>query len=619
MSCYPHAIHSRSQPSKLTLVPTKLLILLLLTPAAARAQKCDPNTTVFANGNILTGRNLLTPTPERTAALAVDNHSGKILAISPAAETYPACTRIDLAGAFVMPGFNDAHTHMAEAGQQKLTVDLDATTSLADMLTRIRTYTAHARPGQWILGAGWDQTKWGTGSETHPLPTRQDLDQVTQGHPAVFYRTDGHIVVANSAALAAAHITPETQAPAGSQIDHAPDQTPTGIVREAPAIALIYTHVPPPDPETRRKALNLAIADALAHGVTSVQDFSDWEDWLTLESMEHRGQLPLRVSEWLAFDTPLEVLKQRRASHSPDDPLLHLGFLKAFMDGSLGSRTAALAEPYSDDPTNSGLPRYQQDTLNDLAEARAAAGFQLGFHAIGDEANTIALNAFAAAQQSGRPVGIPAPTRKPDENIATFSSPTSSAETETEAGTEAEKLTPPAAFRYRIEHAQVLLPADFARFQQEGIIASMQPSHLLTDMAWAGQRLGPERSKYAYAWRSMLDHHIPLAFGTDYPVESISPFRGLYSAITRQNESGTQTFHPEQRITLPEAILAYTQTSAYAEFREQTQGLLAPGYLADFILLDRDLLTATPKEILQTKVLRTIVGGKTVYITPTIH
>jgi predicted amidohydrolase YtcJ len=247
--------------------------------------------------------------------------------------------------------------------------------------------------------------------------------------------------------------------------------------------------------------------------------------------------------------------------------------LKAFMDGSLGSRTAALAEPYSDEPNNSGIPRYaDQLKLNDLATARAAANFQLGFHAIGDEANTLALNAFEAAEQ----VAPPNP-------------------------------------RFRIEHSQVLLPADFDRFARLNVIASMQPSHLLTDMAWATDRLGPERAKYAYAWRSFLDHHVTLAFGTDYPVESINPFRGLYSAITRQNEAGTQTFHPEQKLKLAEAIYAYTQASAYAEFRETTKGRLEPGFFADFIVLDRDLFTSTPREILNTHVLRTVLGGSTVY------
>ncbi len=581
-------------------MPRTLLIpAFVLLAAAAAAQDTSPNT-LFLHGNILTGAHLRasdpSATPARVSALAVTNST--IVAVGSDADILklkgPHTEVIDLHGAFVMPGFNDAHTHIASAGQQRLTVDLDGSPSLADMLERIRIYTATAKPGQWIVGSGWDHTLWA--SKT--LPTRQDLDKVTGGHPAVFYRTDGHIVVANSAALAAAGITADTVDPAGGKIDHDATGQPTGIVREGPAVALIFKNVPPPSPEMRRKALELAIADCLAHGVTSVQDFSDYADWLVLETMENTGVLNLRVSEWLDFNLPVAVLKERRASHNPDDQLLHFGMLKGFMDGSLGSRTAAMQDPYSDDPTNSGIPRYEQNKLNAMASERAQNGFQLGFHAIGDEANSIALNAFAAAEQVAEPPGTPIQPSDPGAAVT--------------SGVRAVHTTP-ADFRFRIEHAQVLLPEDFDRFAQLGVIASMQPSHLLTDMKWAGARLGPERSRYAYAWRSMLDHHVTLAFGTDYPVESISPFRGLYSAVTRQNESGTMSFHPEQRISISEALYAYTQASAFAEFREHRKGRLEPGFLADFVVLDRDLTSAAPEQILRTHVLRTVVGGKTAF------
>lgn len=581
-----------------------------LLPAVIHAQQsrrnAAPDTSpnvIYIDGNILTGAHLAarpdtSSTPARVSALAITNST--IVAagsdVSLLKLRGPHTQVIDLHGAFVMAGFNDAHTHMAAAGQQKLTVDLDGTKSLVEMLARIRTYAASAPAGSWIVGAGWDQTKWPGGE----LPNRRDLDAVTNSHPAVFYRTDGHIVVANSAALLASGISSATPNPAGGQIDRDPSGTPTGIVREAPAIALIYAKVPPPTPDVRRKALELAIQDALQNGVTSVQDFSSWDDWLTLESMEHRGELNLRFSEWIDFNLPLAVLKQRRASHPADDPLLHLGMLKAFMDGSLGSRTALMAEPYADDPNNSGLPRYQEQKLNSMAQERAAAGFQLGFHAIGDQANSMALNAFEAADEVGVPASAPAPVAHPDAEIVTAKP----------ASFEAKDL------RLRIEHAQVLLPADFDRMQRLGVIASMQPSHLLDDLNWAGARLGPERSKYAYAWRTMLDHHIPLAFGTDYPVESINPMRALYSAVTRQNVEGTKSFHPEQRISIAEAIYAYTQGSAYAEFRERRQGRLEPGFLADFVVLDHDLMHSSPQQILHTRVLKTVVGGKPMYTDP---
>ena len=552
-----------------------LLLALALTTLPLAAQHCAVPDVVFYNGNILTGIGLQPrdqkDAPQRVAAIAIAN--GKIL-LTGTSDAVRHCANaatqlIDLHGAFVMPGFNDAHTHIAAAGQQRLTVDLDNIPSLAAMQARIKAYAATLPPGAWIQGGGWDHTKW----VSQTLPTRQDLDLVTSDHPAYLERTDGHIAVVNTAALTAAGITGKTLAPQGSSIDLDAAGNPTGILREDAARALVTAHIPPPDAATRRRALQLAIDDALAHGVTSVQDFSDWDDFLVLEQMERDHALHLRVSEWLTFNDALDTLKAHRAAHDPNDPLLKTAMLKGFMDGSLGSRTAALAAPYSDDPTNSGLPRYDQARLNQMSAERAAAGFQLGFHAIGDKANTMALDAFAVAH-----------------------------------------ATP--ARRFRIEHAQVLLPADFDRFHQLGVIASMQPSHLLTDMAWAGAHLGPERSKYAYAWKSFLDHNVTLAFGTDYPVESISPFRGLYSAVTRMNEAGTQTFRPEQKITLNQALYAYTQASAFAQFEEQRKGILAPGYLADLVILDRDITTASPQQLLHTKVLRTILGGQTVYTAP---
>jgi hypothetical protein len=578
-----------------------LMMLSFVWAARAQAPTLAPDT-IFFHGNILTGTRLKAsdndPTPGRVTAVAI--RAGNVVAVGDDKEMLALkgehTETIDLDGAFAMPGFNDAHTHIAQAGQQRLSLDLDNVASLAAMQAKIRAYAATLAPGEWILGGGWDHTKW-AGAK---LPTRGDLDAVSGGHPAFLERTDGHIAIVNSAALDAAKITDATPDPKGGKIDRDADSHATGIIRETPALTLIQQHIPPPSFETRRKALELSIQDALAHGVTSLQDFSTWDDWLVLEELEHMGKLPLRISEWIDFNLPVGVLDERRASHRADDPLLHLTMLKGFMDGSLGSRTAAMHDPYADDPGNSGLPRYDQAKLNQMAAERAADGFQLGFHAIGDLANDMALDAFAAAEQVGRPANAPAPPRDPDAAIVTA----------------APAAVKPSDFRLRIEHAQVVSPDAFERFAQLGVIASMQPSHLLTDMAWAPERLGPERSKRAYAWKSFLDHGVTLAFGTDYPVESISPFRGLYSAITRQNEAGTQTFEPQEKLTIDQAIYAYTQASAFAEFREKIKGRLEPGYLADIVVLDRDITKAAPQDLLHTKVLRTVVGGKTVYLAP---
>jgi hypothetical protein len=576
-------------------------------PFACAAQTPPPDV-LFVHGDILTGAHLQPhdpdPTPARVHALAV--RDGRVIAVGDDAQILalkgPHTQIIDLENHFAMPGFNDAHTHIAFAGEQRLAANLIGVTSLADMQSRLRTYIQTLDPADksaWIVGGGWDHTKWA--SKT--LPTRADLDAVTGTHPALLERVDFHIAVANTLALQAAGIDDATPNPFGGHIDRDAQGHATGIIREAPALALIQAHIPPPSFATRRKALLLSIDDALAHGVTSLQDFSDWDDWLVLEELEHTHHLPLRIAEWIDFTQPLSVLNSRRASHDPNDPLLHLTSLKGFMDGSLGSRTAAMNAPYTDDPTNSGITRFQPDKLNQMAAARAADGFQINFHAIGDRANDMALDALAAAEQVGRPANHPAPPRNPDAAIVT----------------EPTRPIAPRDFRFRIEHAQVVSPGAFDRFAQLGIIASMQPAHLLDDMAWASARLGPERSKYAYAWKSFLDHGVTLAFGTDYPVVPINPFLGLYAATTRMNLTGTQTFDPptaaQEKITLSQALFAYTQGSAFAEFRERIKGHLEPGFLADLIVLDRDPTTSTPQQLLHTRVLRTVVGGVTRYTT----
>jgi len=572
--------------------------LLLSGAVCACAQDTAPEA-IYVHGNILTGAHLrsgdASTTPARVTALAVKG--GSIVAVGSDVEVLKlksgATKVIDLNGAYAMPGFNDAHTHIAGAGQQKLSVDLDHVPSLAAMQVKIKSAAEKAKPGAWVQGGGWDHTLW----PGKTLPTRADIDAVTAGHPAFFERTDGHIAVVNSAALAAAGITAATKDPAGGKIDRDAAGEPTGIIREGPALTLVEKVIPKPGREERIEALKVAIADALSHGVTSVQDLSDWQDFLALEEMEREGTLHVRVSEWLAFGTPLETLKQEQASHPTSDRMLHTTMLKGFMDGSLGSRTAAMNAPYSDDPGNSGIPRYDQKTLDAMAIERAQAGFQLGFHAIGDRANDMALSAFERAE---------APYLAKLKDYVDY----------------LKKCGPaicdpvqwmPEAPRYRIEHAQVVSSGDFERFALLHVIASMQPSHLLTDMNWAESRLGPERVKYSYAWRSFLDHGVVLAFGTDYPVESVNPFRGLYAAITRQNEAGTMTYQPQEKISLDEAIYAYTQASAFAENAEKYKGRLEPGYLADFVVLDRDITKATPQELLHTKVLRTVVDGGTVY------
>jgi predicted amidohydrolase YtcJ len=526
---------------------------------------------IFLNGSILTGVGLLTEKPEYVTAIAIKD--GLVLATGPDAEVLrfrgPQTDVTDLGGAFAMPGFNDAHVHLASAGREKLTIDLVGVKSLAEMQERIASAAKATEPGVWLRGRGWDHTLW----DSKELPNRRDLDRVTGDHPAVFTRVDGHIAVASSRALELAGIRGATPDPAGGKIDRDRLGIPTGIVRET-AVDLVYAKVPPATPNERRKALELALSDAATHGVTSLQDYSTWDDFLVFEEMERENRLTARISEWLTFLDPLPTLLAQRAHHPQDDSLLHTGMLKGFMDGSLGSRTAALLASYADDPRNSGIPQFDQATLDKMTIERAQAGFQIGFHAIGDRGAQMALDAFATAEAAD---------------------PESTSQ------------------RFRIEHDQVIAPSDFARYQQLHVIASMQPCHLLTDMNWAEDRLGPERAKTSYAWRTFLDHGVVLAFGTDYPVEPVNPLRGVYAAVTRQNEAGTKVYFPHEALFLNEALYAYTQGSAYAEFAETKKGKLVPGYYADFVVLDRDLFRSTPQDTLHTLVLRTVVGGRTVY------
>lgn len=546
-------------------------IAILLCGAVASAQlikKVGPDA-VFVNGNVYTGA---PGKSARVEAFAVT--AGKIVAIGESGAIRKLAGKntqlVDLDGNFVMPGFNDAHLHLSNGGFEKLNVNLIGTKSLEEMQRRIADRVKSTPAGEWITGRGWDHTKW----TKQVLPTRADLDQVSPKNPASFTRVDGHILVANSAALKAAGITKETKDPEGGKIDRDADGEATGIIRET-AMGLVGRLVPPPTKEQRRRAIELALKEAAQWGITSAQDNSGWEDFLIYEELQRTNRLTLRITEWLPFDRPVEDLKKARAHHAKLDSWLRTGMLKGFMDGSLGSSTAALLAPYADDPHNSGLPRYSQKQLNKMVAERIAADFQIGFHAIGDRGAEMALNAFEYGAK--------------------------------QAGKEVKEL------RMRIEHDQVISPQQFARYRDLGVIASVQPNHLLTDMNWAESRIGKERAKTSYPWAQFLQNGVRIAFGTDYPVEPITPFRGLYAAVTRKNEVGMKTYYPDQALNIDQAIAAYTRGAAYAEFAETEKGTLAPGMLADFVVLDKDITVVRPEEILLTRVLRTVVGGKTVY------
>jgi hypothetical protein len=449
--------------------------------------------------------------------------------------------------------------------------------TLDEFRERLRAKVDAAGPAEWVVGGGWDQTLW----PVKVLPTRWDLDEVSGNHPVYLVRVDGHIGVANTRALQLASVTVASRDPEGGKIDRDDAGTPNGILRETAQDA-VRAVIPKPTHDKRRQAIEGALADLASHGITSAQDNSTWEDFQVYEELEHEGKLTARISEWLPFDDSIDDLNGKRNSHPASDNLLHSTMLKGFMDGSLGSKTAALLEPYSDDPKNSGLPQYEAAKLNAMTRERVLAGYQIGFHAIGDKGVQLALDAFAEAEKAAKD----GKTKVVD------------------GGTD---------YRLRIEHAQVTTPQQILRFKELKVIASMQPNHLLTDMNWAESRLGAKRAEHSYAWSEFLRRGVVLAFGTDYPVEPVTPFRGLYSAVTRLSESGKKSYYPEQKLTVEQAIAAYTAGSAFAEFSEKEKGKIAPGMLADFVVLDRDITSVAPPKVLETKVLRTVVGGKTVY------
>ncbi|MBZ5666026.1 MAG: amidohydrolase [Acidobacteriia bacterium] len=560
-------------------------ILLLAAASGAPAQNAPQKPkadVIFTHGNIYTGVvDAASSLGEGKRAEAIAIVGDHILAVGARDEIMklkgPDTKVVDLAGRFVMPGFNDAHMHLASAGLEKMNVNLVGAKTLDAFRERLQAKCDAAEPGEWVVGEGWDETLW----PVKTLPTRWDLDEVSGKHPVYLGRVDGHIGVANTRALQLASVTVASRDPDGGKIDRDDSGTPNGVLREK-AQELVLSVIPKPTHEKRRQAIQLALADMASHGITSAQDLSQWEDFEIYEELETDGKLTARISEWLPFDESIEDLNSKRNSHPASDNMLHTGMLKGFMDGSLGSKTAALLEPYSDDPKNSGLPQYDVAKLNAMTKERVLAGYQIGFHAIGDKGTQMALDAFAEAEKAAKEAKVKA----------------------VDGGTD---------YRLRIEHAQVTTAQQIPRFKELKVIASMQPSHLLTDMNWAESRLGPKRAEHSYAWAEFLRHGVVLAFGTDYPVEPVTPFRGIYAALTRESEDGKKSYYPAEKLDIEQAIAAYTTGAAFAEFAEKQKGKLAPGMLADFVVLDQDITAALPPKILETKVLRTVVGGKTVY------
>lgn len=567
---------------RLTLI--LLVIVSLLSAFPALAQKRKSVSLVLFNGKVFTSDERGTI----AEAIAVDGE--RIVAVGSTREItslYQGAREIDLKGKLITPGFNDAHIHFAGGGMSLLRVVLNGSATLEEAKQRIATKIKELPVGSWILGRGWDHTLWGG-----QWPSRADLDQIAPNNPVFLQRVDGHTSWANSLALKKAGITRDTKAPEGGEILHDAQGEPTGILKET-AGELVFSVVPDPTVEEHLRAIERALEEARRYGITSIQDNSGYEVTKGYRELLKQGKLTVRVAEWQNFEDSIEELKRQRAEFASfkDDPFrIRLTALKGYVDGTLGSRTAAMLAPFSDDANNSGIPRHTPEELTRMIVERSNAGFQIALHAIGDRANRMALDGFENAYDRMKV-------------------------TDAVTGEYGSEISPPGLRRHRIEHAQVVAPSDFARFRDLGVIASMQPSHAISDKRWAQDRLGEYRVQGAYAWHTMMSFGVHVPFGTDWPVEPINPYLGLYAAVTRQSTEGDPPggWWPQERISIADAIRCYTAESAYASFEEKDKGQIVVGMLADFAVHSQDLLTIKPSEILKTEALMTILDGKVIY------
>ena len=498
---------------------------------------------------------------------------GKVLRLLHRGDKRPAKVDylLDGQGRVLMPGLIDAHVHVMEVGLGALTLDLSTTKTLAEAQARIAAYAAAHPDHPWIIGRGWNQEVWGLGR----FPTAAELDAVVKDRPVWLSRADGHAGWANSAALTAAGVTAASQSPTGGRIERlGTTQQPSGVLVDA-AQELVGRVVPQPRPEDRDLALAKAQELFLKRGLTAVADMgTSIEDWQAFRRAGDLGSLRIRIMAYAGGTEAMTLIAGSQPSPWLYDDRLRLGGVKLYMDGALGSRGALLKAPYADAPGQSGLALLNGAQLRNLMSRAAMDRFQVAVHAIGDKANAAVLDAIAELSE----------TYKGDR-------------------------------RWRIEHAQVIDPADLPRLGQFGTIASMQPVHQTSDRLMAEARLGPARLAGAYAWASALKAGGRLAFGSDAPVELPDPWAGLAAAITRQDETGQPYggWQPQERVTREDALAAYTTGGAYAGFAETKFGRLAPGLRADFILVDRDPLMASSSELRQTRVLETWVGGQKVW------
>ncbi len=547
------------------------IFLLVICALAAR--------TPVAADLVLRSARIWTGEAARPQAEALAVRAGWIVAVGSNRDIQelagPATRVIEGRGRWVVPGFIDSHTHMSMGGFNLLAVDLRRTKDERDFTAQLARF-AKARPaGQWITDGAWDHQQWAVPR----LPTRALLDPATGDRPTCIARQDGHMVVCNSLALKLAKITRETRDPPGGVIVRDASGEPTGVLKDS-AMDAVWAVRPARTLEEVTEALRTAMRHAAKNGVTSVQDLPgnprDLEAW---ETLRRRGEMTVRVSYRPSL---LEWEKARdKRSRMKNDEWLRVGGVKGYADGSLGSSTALFFDPYDDDPGSRGVFAAEAIPLAALEErvgAADAAGLQVEIHAIGDRANAEILHLF--------------------ERVAAKN------------GAKDRRL--------RIEHAQHLRASDIPRFARLGVIASMQPYHAVDDGRWAQKRIGRERCRTTYAFRSLLDAKAVLAFGSDWDVAPLSPLEGIAAAVTRRTIDGKNPggWFPQEKITAEEALRAYTSSAAYAAFEEKEKGTLAPGRLADFVVLSADPIAVKPDQIERIQIVKTVVGGRVVYDSP---
>lgn len=570
--------HSSPKPTAIIMKTTshylKILIGALGTAMLAGFGCSQPENPTASASLVVSGAPIWTGNPDQPWAEALATRDDRIVAVGSLATIESLIGTgtivIEANGGMLVPGFIDTHVHFADGGSSLASVQLRDAATPAEFTRRIGEYAKTIAPGEWILDGAWDHENWGG-----ELPTRAWIDAVTPDNPVWVYRLDGHMALANSVALKIAGVDADTPDIEGGTIIRDADGYPTGLLKDN-ALAAVFDAIPPPGEALLDRRIQAAMHNVAAQGVTTVHDMAGFSSLASYRRLLAANQMQTRVysvvplSEW-------EKLRDDVQKNGNGDHWLKTGGLKGFMDGSLGSHTAAMLEPFSDAPGDRGFLINKLDDMRRWIDGADEAGLQVMVHAIGDSAIRDLLDIYLdVAEANG------AKDR-----------------------------------RFRVEHAQHIHPDDVPRFAVQDVIASMQPYHAIDDGRWAEKVIGPLRAETTYAFRALIDSGAHVAFGSDWFVAPAKPLLGIYAAVTRRtlDEANPDGWVPSQKVTVEQALRAYTYEGAYSSFEEGLKGTLAPGMLADFVLLDRNLTTIAPADIRNARVLRTVVGGKTVYET----